>query len=323
MTNDENQENEFMAKANNVTNSDSNDLGWENTLDEIFQTVKEKKSLILYGPPGTGKTKITYDLLDKLKQESLLGKVEIVQFHHKFSYEDFIEGYSPNENGAFDKKDGIFKKFIKSPSPTDKIDIFFIDEINRADITTTFGELLFLMDDKDSRKVKTSHFDEEISLPENTVIIGTMNTADRNIGIIDFALRRRFKFIPLSTDYTVLLRHISARGFIDSDISAEEFVKTARIINERIAANRLMGRHMELGHAMWFPSGEAQISDKNLTELFRFSILPQLEAYCGYGHEHQLKSMLNEHISALYLSNKHISYEDVKGLIKDISNKNK
>jgi 5-methylcytosine-specific restriction protein B len=323
MTDHKYQENEFIAKANNITDSDSTDLGWEDTLEEIFQTVIEKKSLILYGPPGTGKTKITYDLMDKLKQQNLLGKVEIVQFHHKFSYEDFIEGYSPNENGSFNKRDGIFKKFIKSPSPADKIDIFFIDEINRADITTTFGELLFLMDDKNSRKVKTSHFDEEISLPENTVIIGTMNTADRNIGIIDFALRRRFKFIPLSTDYAVLLQNVSTRGFTDSEISAEEFVKTARIINERIATNRLMGRHMELGHAMWFPSGKGQISEKNLTELFRFSILPQLEAYCGYGHEQQLKSMLNEHMSTLYLTNKHIAYEDVKGLIKDISNKSK
>ena len=321
MSKDSKQEDNFMDTANSVKGTDTANINWADILSEILESVKQKKSLVLYGPPGTGKTRIVYELLEKLKQEKLLGKFESVQFHHKFGYEDFIEGYVPNAKGGFEKRNGIFKKFISNPSDENKLDVFFIDEINRADLTTTFGELLFLMDDRDERKVRTSHFDDEISLPTNTVIIGTMNTADRNIAVVDFALRRRFRFIPLFTDYNVLLEVVSSRDFKDGDIEPEDYVRTAKVINQRIGENRLMGRHMELGHAMWFPGGTGSISDQDLLDLFRFTILPQLEAYCGYGYEHQMKTILNENVASLYLTSKQVEFDDIKGLIKDIANK--
>lgn len=321
MTSSDIQEEEFLLKANGVATADDLDSSWSSTLDEIYSAVLQGQSLIIYGPPGTGKTKICHDLINKLKNNNLLGKSEFVQFHHKFGYEDFIEGYAPTTNGGFEKKDGIFKQFIKNPSVNTKFDVFFIDEINRADITTTFGELLFLMDDKSKRVVKTSHFGEELSMPSNLVIVGTMNTADRNIGVIDFALRRRFKFIPLSTDYAALKSYVLTRGFDDLNIGVDEFVKSASVINKRISANRLMGRHMELGQTMWFPVGSAKITKLELTDLFKFTIIPQLEAYCGYGHEQQLSLLLNEHVATQYLTNKHITYEDISGLIKDLANK--
>jgi 5-methylcytosine-specific restriction enzyme B len=292
-------------------------LTTSDSFNEAIAAIKENKSIILYGPPGTGKTRMAYLLKAELEKENILGKFETVQFHQKFTYEDFIEGYSPNTSGGFDKKDGIFKAFIKTASETDKKDIFLIDEINRADLTTTFGEILFLMDDRKERKVKTSHFADEIQLPENLVIIGTMNTADRNIASIDFALRRRFVFISLYTDYDELLEYYLTRTI--KGLTATELVEAAKRINGRIASNRLMGKHMELGNSMWMPPGSDSITLKEVADQFRQVILPQVEAYCGYGYEDQLESIFNPNISLLYLNRKRISDEDIAGLIKDLS----
>jgi 5-methylcytosine-specific restriction protein B len=309
-------EEEFIEKARLEIETKSY-ITSDDSFSEALSAIKNGKSIIIFGPPGTGKTRMAYRLKLALQDESKLGKFDTVQFHHKFTYEDFIEGYAPNASGGFDRKDGIFKSFIRVPSPADKLDIFVIDEINRADLTTTFGELLFLMDDRKDRSVKTSHFGETIQLPENTIIIGTMNTADRNIATLDFALRRRFTFIALYTDYDELLKIYSTRGV--ETVSSQDIVDAANRINSRIASNKLMGRHMELGNSMWVPNGVDAITIRDVADVFRQTIIPQLEAYCGYGYEDQLAAILNQHISQLYLNRKKISDEDIIGLINDLA----
>ena len=312
------QEDAFIANSN-IDTPESILLNRQDSFNDALEAIQNGKSVILFGPPGTGKTKMVYELLAKLKETDSLGKFESIQFHHKFTYEDFIEGYAPNESGGFYRKDGIFKTFIKSPSEDNKVDLFLIDEINRADLTTTFGELLFLMDDRHERSVKTSHFDEEIRLPVNTVIIGTMNTADRSIATIDFALRRRFTFVSLYTDYESIASSYSARGVEGFEI--DNLVNAAKKINHRIAQNRLMGRHMELGNSMWIPVGSGTIAPRDLLDLFRQSIIPQVEAYCGYGYEDQMSKIFNQNIAQLYLNRNVITTDDILGLIEDLANK--
>ena len=145
-------------------------------MTELISCCDRHIPVILYGPPGTGKTKMAMDLRKGLEIKKILGKFETVQFHRKFTYEDFIEGYKPSDNG-FIKRDGVFKEFCKNPT-NGKTDLFVIDEINRAEIATTFGETLFALEDRESRIVKTAHFSEPFSIPCNLQLIGTMNTAD-------------------------------------------------------------------------------------------------------------------------------------------------
>jgi 5-methylcytosine-specific restriction protein B len=296
-------------------------FSWQDAFDQAKSAVINHQPVILFGPPGTGKTKMVYDLKKSLQEENRLGKFETVQFHRKFSYEDFIEGFSPSVSGAFEKRDGVFKSFSKTPSDSE-VDLFVIDEINRAEITTTFGELMFLIEDRDERSVKTSHFADDFTLPANLSIIGTMNTADRNIASLDFALRRRFKFIPLFPDYDVLQTWLNQRGLSFAEFNVADYVKLVRVINRRISNNRMMGRNMQLGHAMWMPKGFDPITGEALAQLFQFEIIPQLEAYLGFGNENQLAEMLNSNVASLYLNQKVIDFKAIVGLVQDITNDN-
>lgn len=310
---------EAVKQATNYEIPDSEGFSWQEAYNQTKEAVLNHQPVILFGPPGTGKTKLIYELKKELQDSGKLGNFEVVQFHRKFSYEDFIEGFAPSNEGNFERHDGVFKAFTKNGSESD-VDLFVIDEINRAEITTTFGELMFLIEDRAERKVKTSHFGEEISVPTNLSLVGTMNTADRNIASLDYALRRRFKFIPLFPDYVVLESWLNQRGFDFSEFSVADFIRVAKTINGRISSNRLMGRTMQLGHAMWVPKGEGQITKENFISLFQFEIIPQLEAYLGFGNENQLAEMLNTHIASDYLSQKKISFETVSALVSDLAN---
>lgn len=310
---------EAVKQATNFDMPEPEGFSWQEAYNQTKEAVINHQPVMLFGPPGTGKTKLIYDLRKELQDSGKLGNFEVVQFHRKFSYEDFIEGFTPNDNGSFAKHDGIFKTFTKNGSDSE-VDLFVIDEINRAEITTTFGELMFLIEDRNERRVKTSHFGEELSVPENLSLVGTMNTADRNIAALDYALRRRFKFIPLFPDYSVLEGWLNERGFGFEEFTVSDFVKLAKVINGRINSNRLMGRNMQIGHAMWVPKGKGTISQDDMANLFQFEITPQLEAYLGFGNENQLAEMLNANVAAKYLGQKRISFEDVAALVRDLAN---
>lgn len=178
---------------------------------QFFQTVtllKRKKNIILQGPPGVGKTFIARKLAYQIMQEVKDANIEMVQFHQSYSYEDFIQGLRPTQQGSFDLKDGIFFSFCRRAlAHPDKPFFFIIDEINRGNLGKIFGELMMLIEaDKRAEKfaLKLTYAEDEedrFYVPENLYIIGTMNTADRSLAIVDYALRRRFAFINLQPDY--------------------------------------------------------------------------------------------------------------------------
>lgn len=292
---------------------------WQASFEKAKHFIENNVPIILFGPPGTGKTKMILDIKSYLESAKLLGKHEVIQFHKKFTYEDFIEGFMPDNDGKFKKRDGVFKKFCKEAS-TKKVDLFVIDEINRAELSTTLGEVLYLIEDRERRSVKTSHFEEEMSVPRNISIVGTMNTADRNIAIIDYALRRRFMFIPVFPDYEELKKWLNLKGVTIRDFDIPSYCKAAQAINHRLAMNRLMGPHMQLGHSMFVPTVPGKILEEHLVDQFQYAILPQLESYCGFGNEQELNTLLNTNIASKYLLKQEISFADISSLIRDLAN---
>jgi 5-methylcytosine-specific restriction enzyme B len=169
-------------------------------LNEVIDLLREKRQIVLYGPPGTGKTYLAQGLADYFNNHG--GTSELVQFHPSYTYEDFFEGYRPvpSVGGGvqFEIKPGPFRRIADaarkdSASPF----ILIIDEINRANLAKVFGELYFLLEYRE-HSIALQYSDEEFTLPQNLFVIGTMNTADRSIALVDAAMRRRFYFVELA-----------------------------------------------------------------------------------------------------------------------------
>ena len=171
----------------------------EEHLEKVEALLTDKRQVIFYGPPGTGKTFVARKLAEFYAAGG--GSVEVVQFHPSYAYEDFVEGYRPKPEGSgFTLKPGplkrIAEKAVRNPATRH---ILLIDEINRANIAKVFGELYFLLEYR-KEEITLQYSEQRFELPENLWIIGTMNTADRSIAIIDAALRRRFYFFPFFPD---------------------------------------------------------------------------------------------------------------------------
>jgi len=171
----------------------------QGSIAEIAQLLEDKGQAIFYGPPGTGKTYVARRLAEHFAGEN--GSVEIVQFHPSYAYEDFVEGYRPvlTEAGqpGFELVAGPLKRIAaEAEANPEAIHVLLIDEINRGNIAKVFGELYYLLEYRDQKISLQYNHKERFGLPENLWIIGTMNTADRSIALIDAALRRRFYFFP-------------------------------------------------------------------------------------------------------------------------------
>ena len=171
-------------------------------LETIDTLLDEKKQVIFQGPPGTGKTYVAQALAEHLAGSR--ERVTLVQFHPSYSYEDFVQGYRPtlNENGqpAFVLRDGpLLRAADRARNDPTNRHYLIIDEINRGNIANVFGELYFLLEYRD-KEINLQYDDEPFSLPDNLFVIGTMNTADRSIALVDLALRRRFYFVEFHPD---------------------------------------------------------------------------------------------------------------------------
>jgi 5-methylcytosine-specific restriction protein B len=255
--------------------------------------------VILYGPPGTGKTYWAekaacnlvshtkfgkkYDELDENEKSSIKGdsgsqgQVRICTFHPAYGYEDFMEGYHPlSYEGKliFEREDGIFKQLCeearKDPSNTYYL---IIDEINRGDIPRIFGELMTIIEkDKRGKQIVLPVSGDNFSVPENLYIIGTMNTADRSIALLDTALRRRFGFIELMPDTGIL-----------KDASVESIVlgPWLEALNSKILHNiGRDARNLQIGHAYFLENGRPINNFGRLRQIIRDDILPLIQEYC-------------------------------------------
>ena len=247
------------------------------TLAELLQT---KMNVILEGAPGVGKTFIAKRLAYSLMGEKDISRVTMIQFHQSYSYEDFIMGIRPKDNG-FEIKEGVFYEFCQKAAKDDENDYFFIiDEINRGNLSKIFGELFMLIEnDKrgESNKMRLLYKDEMFFIPDNVYIIGMMNTADRSLAMIDYALRRRFAFFDLypafsSTQFMAYQESLNSKKF-------DNLIYCVKELNERIKTDDSLGVGFCIGHSYFCNIEPENLTDKKLSMIVEYEIIPMLKEY--------------------------------------------
>ena len=244
--------------------------------ETLVSLLKNKKNLILQGAPGVGKTFAAKRLAYSIIGARDTSRVMTVQFHQSYSYEDFIMGFRPTKDG-FELAQGPFYTFCKNAQDDLERDYFFIiDEINRGNLSKIFGELLMLIEnDKRGDKLRLLYANEQFSVPKNVYIIGLMNTADRSLAMIDYALRRRFAFYEMEPAFesSGFLTIIESSGH-DKFAALIERVKE---LNEIIAKDESLGVGFRIGHSYF--CSDFEITDHWLASVINFEILPLLSEY--------------------------------------------
>lgn len=260
--------------------------GRDNFLEEVYMQplqfdtlaglLRHKKNLILQGAPGVGKTFAARRLAYAMMGCRDNTRIESVQFHQNYSYEDFIMGYKPAD-GGFELQTGIFYRFCIKASNDPEHDYFFIiDEINRGNISKIFGELLMLIEKQYRGQYVTMAYGKTpFCVPENIYIIGMMNTADRSIAIIDYALRRRFCFFDMRPAFdSPGFRKYMKRS---KDPNLEKSVKHIEELNEEIARDGSLGSGFTIGHS--YLCGLEDAPADRLEQIVRYDIVPLLHEY--------------------------------------------
>lgn len=246
--------------------------------DILVAVLMNKKNVILQGAPGVGKTfaakRLAYSIMGEKDKE----RVMMVQFHQSYSYEDFIMGFRPSGTG-FELKKGAFYNFCKKAEEDSDNDYFFIiDEINRGNLSKIFGELFMLIEtDKRGIELQLLYSDERFSVPENVYIIGMMNTADRSLAMLDYALRRRFSFIELKPGF-------ETDGFrkYRMNIGNEKFdrlIACIESLNTVIAADDSLGEGFCIGHSYFCNLTAETATEQTLSAIVEFEIIPLLKEY--------------------------------------------
>ena len=255
-----------------------------------FQALKRalsfKKNIVIQGPPGVGKTFVARRLAYAFLGAQDQARVEMIQFHQSYSYEDFVQGYRPSGAG-FARRNGIFFDFVRrAQRDTNRPFVLIIDEINRANLGKVFGELMLLIEaDKrgEDFAVPLTYAEtpeDRFYVPKNLHIIGTMNTADRSLALVDFALRRRFVFINLQPEYGDGFRkHLLARG-VPTSLCTRIVEKIAKL-NSQIRLDKDLGEGFEIGHSFFTTYDKATDTSA--------------EAWFGRVVELELKPLLREY----------------------------
>lgn len=238
-----------------------------------------KKNVILQGAPGVGKTFAAQRLAFSIMGEKDTSRVKIVQFHQSYSYEDFVMGYRPNENGGFTRVEGPFYKFCKIAEGDDERPYFFIiDEINRGNLSKIFGELLMLIEgDKRGEKnaLRLLYKDEQFSVPANVHIIGMMNTADRSLAMIDYALRRRFAFFDMEPAFQS--DGFKMRQTAIQNPKFDALIATVESLNIAIGEDASLGIGFRIGHS-YFCTNDI-VDDAWLSSVTEYELVPLLNEY--------------------------------------------
>ena len=270
--------------------------------DKLKNLILDKKNIILQGSAGVGKSyaakRLAYSIIGEKDNE----RVKMIQFHQSYSYEDFIMGYRPkNETDGFELKEGVFYKFCKEAEMDENKEnkyFLIIDEINRGNISKIFGELFMLIEnDKRGEEYALELVykdDEKFFVPENLYIIGLMNTADRSLAMLDYALRRRFIFIDIEPAFNKpQFKNDLENKNIDKDLInkiIEKFIK----LNETIKSDKTLGKGYTIGHSYF--CNRKNLNKEDYEDIINYEIAPTLREYWFDNEdkaEKEIKELLN------------------------------
>ena len=270
--------------------------------DKLEKLINEKKNIILQGSAGVGKSyaakRLAYSIIGEKDNE----RVKMIQFHQSYSYEDFIMGYRPkNETDGFELKEGVFYKFCKEAEMDENKEnkyFLIIDEINRGNISKIFGELFMLIEnDKRGEEYALELVykdDEKFFVPENLYIIGLMNTADRSLAMLDYALRRRFIFIDIEPAFNKpQFKNDLENKNIDKDLINKIIEKFTKL-NETIKSDKTLGKGYTIGHSYF--CNRKNLSKEDYEDIINYEIAPTLKEYWFDNEdkaEKEIKELLN------------------------------
>lgn len=256
----------------------------EQQFDTIISLIERKKNIILQGPPGVGKTFVARRLAYSIMGEQNTELAPMIQFHQSYAYEDFIQGYRPDGQGGFNLKNGTFYDLCKNAEEDlDRPYFLIIDEINRGNLSKIFGELMMLIEhDKreEGYSLGLTYSSENFYVPPNLHIIGTMNTADRSLSMVDYALRRRFSFMDLkpefnSNKFAELLSNAGVKLPLVKDIQCK-----LESLNEVICEDKEnLGKGYQIGHSFFCPA-KGVVPDRSwFQQIVEYEIEPLLKEY--------------------------------------------
>jgi len=250
----------------------------EDSYETLVGLVKNKKNVILQGAPGVGKTFAANRLAYSMMGEKNKDRVMMVQFHQSYSYEDFIEGFRPlSDSNGFEIKKGSFYNFCKKAADDAEHEYFFIiDEINRGNISKIFGELFMLIEkDKRGNALQLLYSDEKFFVPKNVYIIGMMNTADRSLAMLDYALRRRFAFYEMKPAFDQD-KFVEYKMNLDST-KFNNLIDCVKRLNDNIKNDGSLGEGFCIGHSYFCELKE--VNDAVLSSIVEYELIPLLKEY--------------------------------------------